>query len=154
GAKRSRRYLSASCRASACALALLAACAAPSRARNETRMTDQKADATTPVEAPGSPAGEGERARATPGGRPLLSLWRPEDGEPGPFIREHFLADPTSRDRTFDRFEWVFEELDGHFLEAGRALHWGQDVEGPVASIDDLLAQVDPGAHLSDDLFQ
>ena len=57
-------------------------------------------------------------------------------------------------DALFARLEATFEQVDGLSNELGRALRWHADVDtGPNLPVDELLAAVDPGAHLTDDLF-
>src|SRR5688572_4739045 len=58
--------------------------------------------------------GEAHRARLERGIDQVAALWRPEDGDLGAFVREHFLADPAALDATFARLEQSFETIDGH----------------------------------------
>ncbi|MBX5483414.1 MAG: hypothetical protein IRZ16_16455 [Myxococcaceae bacterium] len=98
--------------------------------------------------------GEAQRARIHRGLMQVAALWRPEDGDLAAFAREHFIADPAVLAATRDRLEWVFEQLDGHELEIGRALRWPAEVDvGPVLPVDPLLGAFDPAAHLNEDLF-
>ena len=101
--------------------------------------------------------GEGERARIERGVAQVLSLWRPSDGDPAAleaFLAEHFAAGPSARAALLDRFEEALEALDGGFLEQSRALQRRAVLDlGPLLPVDGLLAAVDPGAHLVDDLF-
>nr|WP_153864767.1 MULTISPECIES: hypothetical protein [Myxococcaceae] len=98
--------------------------------------------------------GEAQRPRIERGLRQVAALWRAEDGELAPFAREHFLSDPAKLEATRARLEAVFEQLDGHFNEQGRALRWATDVDvGPLLPVDPVLASVDPSAHLTEDLF-
>ncbi|WP_224362988.1 hypothetical protein [Hyalangium versicolor] len=98
--------------------------------------------------------GEAQRARIERGVEQVAGLWREEDGDLAAFVRESFIADPKILDATFDRFEHIFEQLDGHFNEMGRELRWATDIDiGPLLPVDPLLAAYDPSAHLTDDLF-
>lgn len=99
--------------------------------------------------------GEAQRARIERGVDQVASLWRDEDGDLAAFVRESFIADPKVLDATFERFEHVFEQLDGHFNELGRELRWATDIDvGPLLPVDPMFAAYDPSAHLTDDLFQ
>lgn len=99
--------------------------------------------------------GEAQRARIERGVEQVAGLWRPEDGDLAAFARESFISDPKVLDTTFERFERIFEQLDGHFNEMGRELRWASDIDvGPMLPVDPMMAAFDPSAHLTDDLFQ
>ncbi|MFL5343376.1 MAG: hypothetical protein ACJ8AT_01205 [Hyalangium sp.] len=99
--------------------------------------------------------GEAQRARIERGVEQVAGLWRPEDGDLAAFARENFISDQKVLDATFERFERIFEQLDGHFNELGRELRWASDVDvGPLLPVDPVMAAYDPSAHLTDDLFQ
>jgi hypothetical protein len=98
--------------------------------------------------------GEPQRARIEKGIDQVASLWRSSDGDAAAFMREQFIADEKTLDATFNRFEQVFEQVGGHFLEIGRELKRATDLDvGPLLPVDPLLASLDPSAHLTDDLF-
>lgn len=102
--------------------------------------------------------GAAQVVRIDTGLRQAASLWTAEDGAEADFVRfagENFIADPVELKATFLRLDKTFETLDGAFLETGRDLKWGMDVDqGPMLKVDYLLAEYDPSAHMSDDLFQ
>ncbi|MBL9099782.1 MAG: hypothetical protein JNL82_02430 [Myxococcales bacterium] len=99
--------------------------------------------------------GEAQRARVIRGIDQVAQLWRAEDGDMAAFVREHFMADPQQLDALFGRLEQVFEQVDGHLHEAGREARRATDVDlGPLLPVDPLLAQFDPTAHLTEDLFK
>ena len=98
--------------------------------------------------------GEAARARVERGVDQVAKLWRAEDGDLAAFVRAEFIADPGQLDAVFARLEQVFEQVDGHLHEVGRELRRASDVDvGPLLGVDPLLAAVDPGAHLTEDLF-
>jgi hypothetical protein len=101
--------------------------------------------------------GEGARPRAERGVKQVLAFWRAEDGDAKAreqFVLSAFIADPAVLARTRDRLAEAFEASDGHLLEIGRTWRAGADLErGPELPVDALLAAIDPGAHLQDDLF-
>jgi hypothetical protein len=98
--------------------------------------------------------GEGQRARIERGVDQAAALWRREDGDFAAFAREQFLPEGKDLDKTFARFEAHFEQIDGHFLEIGRALRTPSDLDvGPLLKIDPIFAAYDPSAHLSEDFF-
>ena len=84
-------------------------------------------------------------------------MWRAEDGSEADrkkLVAEEFAPAGAALDGVFARFEAMFEQLDGHFLEIGRALQWHTELDlGPVTSLDKRMAEFDPAAHLTDDLF-
>ena len=63
-----------------------------------------------------------DRARLGRGLDQIAALWRPSDGDLVAFAREHFLPSGRELDATFDRFEHILEQVEGHELEIGRAL--------------------------------
>lgn len=98
--------------------------------------------------------GEAQRARIERGVAQVAALWRAEDGDLQKFVTEHFLADPKAIDALFDRLQKQLEQVDGHGLELGRSLRWDVEVDtGPQLPVDSLLAAFDPGAHVTEDLF-
>ncbi len=101
--------------------------------------------------------GEAQRARAERGVRQVASLWGPSDGDPAAlrsFVESQFASDPGALTAMLGRFEEALEALDGGFVEQNRALsrHAVLDL-GPMMEVDRLLAALDAGAHLADDLF-
>ena len=145
-------------------LALLAlatvACAATPPARIPAAAPQSVAPVVAPVD-PGALVaalvkkhGEGARARAERGVRQVAALWRPEDGDVAAFVERAFIADPRELDALLARLSGAFEQIDGHLLEIGRALgSWSELELGPEMDIDQALAGLDVGAHLSEDLF-
>jgi hypothetical protein len=98
--------------------------------------------------------GEAARARIERGVDQVAALWRKEDGDLAAFALESFVSDPLVLDATFERFEANLEQLDGHFLEMGRALKRATELDvGPTLQVDPLFAAFDPSAHLTEDLF-
>lgn len=98
--------------------------------------------------------GEARRAEIERGVDQVASLWRAPDGDLAAFCLEHFAPDAAARDRLFARLEAALEQVDGHFLELGRSMRWGSEVEdGPQLPVDKLLGAYDAGAHAIDDLF-
>ena len=101
--------------------------------------------------------GPGERERIDRGVGQVLRSWRPADGDPtafSAFVQAEFLPQGERLDQTFDRLEFALERLDGYLTSLGRDLRQGTDLEiGPLLPLDERLASWNPGAHVSDDLF-
>ena len=98
--------------------------------------------------------GEGRRAEIERGVDQVASRWRTTDGDLAAFCLEQLAPDGKARDALFVRLEAAIEQMDGHFLELGRTMRWGSEVEaGPQLPADRLLAAYDAGAHAVDDLF-
>lgn len=99
--------------------------------------------------------GDAQKARLDRGVDQVASLWRKEDGDLLAFAKENFLTDPKDLDLAFDRYEKNFEQIDGHFLEIGRELRKGTELDlGPMQKqLDPLFAAWDPSAHVVEDLF-
>ncbi|MCC6807022.1 MAG: hypothetical protein IT381_06340 [Deltaproteobacteria bacterium] len=99
--------------------------------------------------------GAAHEARITKGVDQLAALWRKDDGDLAAFAKEHFIADPKQLDATFERFEQILEQTDGHLLEIGRELRRATELDiGPLLPVDPLFSAFDPSSHLTDDLFQ
>ena len=91
------------------------------------------------------------------GVRQTAAFWGEKDGSPeefAKFCQLNFIADPERRQALFQRLETNFETLYGHLnrirLEFNRPLHLDQ---GKILPIDQRFGQIDPAAHVSDDLF-
>jgi len=101
--------------------------------------------------------GDAQRARIERGLAQVASLWRAEDGSPADFeafARANFAGDAATLDQVFDRFEFIFESIDGHMLEIGRDLARQATLEvGPLLPMDSTLAAYEPAAHIAQDLF-
>ncbi len=102
-------------------------------------------------------ANDADRARLAQGTRQVAAAWRAEDGsaaDRAKLIEEEFAPAGAPLDGVFTRFEEILEQLDGHFLEIERALQRRVELDvGPVTPLDKRFAELDPAAHLTDDLF-
>jgi hypothetical protein len=87
----------------------------------------------------------------------VARFWRADDGDAAAFegfVRRQFAAGAPARDALLDRFERLFEQIDGHMTELTRELKVQADLDqGPILPVDELFAGYDPGAHLGDDAF-
>jgi hypothetical protein len=98
--------------------------------------------------------GDAERARIERGIDQVASLWRAADGDLQAFAVAQFVPHGKPLDALFARLQAQLEQIDGHVLELSRTLRWDSDVDtGPQLAVDSLLAAVDPGAHVIEDLF-
>ena len=109
--------------------------------------------------------GEAERARIARGLTQVSKFWRQDavgdagkaDGDAAAlaaFVRDNYAGNAAARDALFSRMEFAFESLDGHLHEIGRDFRRQSDLDlGPIHAFDETLAAYDPGAHVSDDLF-
>jgi len=98
--------------------------------------------------------GDAQRADIERGIAQVASLWRKADGDLVAFATSQFVPAGKERDALFARFEATTEQIDGNFLEIGRATRWGTEVEeGPILPVDELLASWDAGARLTEDMF-
>jgi hypothetical protein len=104
-----------------------------------------------------APLSDADRARQERGAKQVAAAWRPEDGSDADkkkLVAEELAAAGAPLDGLFTRFEEALEQLDGHFLEIQRALQRRVELDlGPVTSLDKRMAELDPAAHLQDDLF-
>jgi len=101
--------------------------------------------------------GESERARIEKGVGQLVDFWRAEDGDDEAFetfTLNNFAARGEKLDAMFNRFETLFEKLDGHMNEIVLAFRKQSDLDlGTIYPFDESFAGYDPGAHLTSDLF-
>lgn len=99
--------------------------------------------------------GEAHAAAIEAGVDQVGTLWRVSDGDLAEFCLAQFLPDQPARDKLFERFQEINEQMRGHFLELGRTTRWHTEVDtGPIAPVEPLLAAFDPGAHVTEDLFK
>ena len=99
----------------------------------------------------------GETPGSARGRQQASALWRPADGDAAAFeafARANTAADAAARSELFTRLSGALVSLDGHMHEAGRELRMHVDLDsGPILAFDEILAGYEPGAHLTDDLF-
>ena len=102
--------------------------------------------------------GEAQRPRIRRGLRQAANLWRSEDGDAvafGQFARTHFAGDEATLDAMFERYEYLLERLSGHMNKLVQELRRHSDLEhGPILPFDLLFAGFNPGAHITEDMFQ
>ena len=102
--------------------------------------------------------GEEQRARLQRGMQQVGNFWRSEDGGASDFeafVRTHFMGNQEGLDAMFDRFQYLFEQLDGHMDKVTLELRRQSDLDlGPILPFDEIFAGYDPSAHLSDDFFK
>lgn len=139
----------------ACLIALLLSPAVAPAAPRPAKIMSQSKEAATLKSKLLEKHGPELKPRIERGVDQVAALWRKEDGDLVAFGLEHFIADPSTLDAVFERYETVFEQLEGHFYEISRALRWASDVDvGPLLPLDPLLASYEPAAHVTDDLFK
>lgn len=101
--------------------------------------------------------GNNQLARLERGLKQVASFWRAEDGDATvfeEFVRGAYAGDQAAADTMFNRFESLFEQLDGHMHEINRAFTTQTDLDlGPVLPFDEIFAAYDPAAHINDDFF-
>jgi hypothetical protein len=101
--------------------------------------------------------GESQRPRLQRGLRQTADFWRSDDGDRAAFetfVRRNFAGDQATLDVTFERFDKLLEQLDGHLLEVLLAFREQSDLDvGPILPFDEKFAAYDPWAHVGDDFF-
>ena len=101
--------------------------------------------------------GDEQRARLERGLRQVSSLWLVEDGgaaEFEEFVRAHFMGTQENLDAMFSRFQYLFEQLDGHMNKISLEFRRQSDLDqGPVLPFDEIFAGYSPSAHVTDDFF-
>ncbi len=85
------------------------------------------------------------------------ALWRAADGDAAAFeafAKANTVSDAALRQELFARLSGALVTIDGHMREAGRELRMYVDLDsGPIQPFDEVLAAYEPGAHVTDDLF-
>jgi len=101
--------------------------------------------------------GEAQKPRIERGVQQAAAFWRPDDGGAEEFVKFcklGFIADPDRLLTLFKRVEGNLEVLYGHLnrisLDLKRPLQLDQ---GEILEIDQRFGQLDPAAHVSDDMF-
>lgn len=101
--------------------------------------------------------GEEQKARIDHGVRQAAAFWRAEDGGAEEFVKfckSSFRSEPAALESLFQRLDANLETLYGHLnrvsLEFKRPL---QEEHGEILPVDERFGQIDPAAHVSDDLF-
>jgi hypothetical protein len=101
--------------------------------------------------------GPTQETRIREGVAQVAQRWWADDGDGAAFAsfcESNFVADPAQLAAAAARFERVFEQTEGRLHEVRRELLTPLDLDtGPVQPVDRLLATLDLGAHLRDDLF-
>jgi hypothetical protein len=99
----------------------------------------------------------GETPEQARGKKQAAALWRAADGDASAFeafARANSAADAAARQALFARLSSALVTLDGHMREAGRELRMHVELDsGPILPFDEVIAGYEPGAHLTDDLF-
>jgi hypothetical protein len=101
--------------------------------------------------------GAQQRERLVRGMDQVADFWREEDGGAEvfeEFVAANFAGDRDTHDATFERYEFVLEQVQGHMAEISRAMSRQADLDiGTLYPFDRVMASYSPSAHLSDDFF-
>ncbi len=101
--------------------------------------------------------GKADEMRIYKGVDQAAELWRNDDGHDSTFVNfcmESFTPSGPELDTLFDRFNYYFENLFGHYnmltIEMMRNLH---EPRGNIKPIDEMFGSYDVTAHFSEDMF-
>src|SRR5437870_3366566 len=72
--------------------------------------------------------GEPQRERIERGVDQVAGLWRKDDGDLAAFVKDNFLVSPDDLATTLRRFEYNFEQIDGHLQEIVREIKTPNDL--------------------------
>ena len=137
-------------------LGLLVALAVTARAQSGGAVGEEVARVT--VQRLVTRFGQAQETRASLGVAQVAQRWRAEDGDNAAFsafCEEQFVAEPKALADAFSRLQTVLEQVDGHLHEVRRELLTPQDLDtGPLGPVDRLLANLDLGSHVTEDLFR
>jgi hypothetical protein len=101
--------------------------------------------------------GAAQEERIRLGVMQVAGRWTAEDGDFRvftAFCTNNFMTDSKVLTAMFERLQVVSEQYLGHLLEVRRELLTPLDLDtGPVTEVDRLLSNLDPFAHITDDLY-
>ncbi|MCK4579620.1 MAG: hypothetical protein KAU50_12580 [Candidatus Marinimicrobia bacterium] len=101
--------------------------------------------------------GEAQRPRLQKGMQQAANFWLAEDGDQAvfrDFVRTHFAGDEATLDAMFERFQYLFEQLNGHMNKVILEFRRQSDLDlGPILPFDRIFAGYNPAAHITDDLY-
>lgn len=101
--------------------------------------------------------GEAQRPRITRGLLQVTKFWRKEDGDAAAFeafVLQNFAGTQESLDTLFNRFEHLFEKLNGHLAELRYEFRLQTDLDrGPILPVDEVFSAYELSAHINDDFF-
>jgi hypothetical protein len=101
--------------------------------------------------------GASQRPRIQRGLHQVSEFWRAKDGDAAAFedfVRANFAGDQATLDTTFNRFQRLLEQLNGHMHEIVREFRQQLDLDlGPILPFDETFGGYDPSAHILDDFF-
>jgi len=102
--------------------------------------------------------GEAQKLRIERGVQQVAAFWRADDGSVEEFVKFcklGFIADPERLQALGERIAANFETLYGHLNRVSLELKVPLQLErGEIQPIDLRFGQLDPAAHVSDDLFE
>lgn len=144
--------------ASICAVMILL-CSLPGSAGKNTRQPSWMEGSVMKLEEEFvSKYGEGQRDAIKRGLAQVSELWTQEDGDSGvleKFVLENYAGEPAVRDAMFNRFEFLFEQVEGHMNQIALAFRSQADLElGPLYPFDLAFAGYNPGSHILEDFFK
>jgi hypothetical protein len=101
--------------------------------------------------------GQSQAERIRRGVQQVAERWWESDGDDAAFVafcEAGFVAEEAELAAAFARIEAVLEQVDGHLHEVRRELLTPLDLDtGPLSRVDRLLADLNLGAHVDEDLF-
>lgn len=101
--------------------------------------------------------GEAQRSRVHRGLSQVGQFWRKEDGDAAAFeafVLQNFAGTQEALDALFNRFELLFEKLNGHLTELRYEFRLQTELDrGPILPVDEAFAAYEPGSHITDDFF-
>jgi len=98
---------------------------------------------------------ESEYGRLERGITLIAPLFTSEDGDLKAFVRENFIKDRETLDKTFDRFVQNMEVLNGSMLLISREIAKPLQLDiGEPLKIDYIFGEYNPAAHIIDDFFR
>jgi len=85
-------------------------------------------------------------------------FWREEDGNSDlfeKFVLDNYAGKPAMRDAMFERFEVLFEQIEGHMNQITLALRAQADLAlGTLYPFDRIFAGYSPASHIKEDFFK
>ncbi|MDX9931692.1 MAG: hypothetical protein RB294_03845 [Bacteroidales bacterium] len=136
---------------------LFSACSPKNDKEKKSMSSLKKETVTTAKDSLMAKFGKTDEIRITKGVDQAAEMWRMEDGADSTFIRfcmDNFTATGPDLDTLFDKYNYYFEQIYGHYnmmtIELMRNIH---EPRGTVMPVDEMFGSWDVTAHFAEDMF-
>ena len=136
---------------------LFSACSPKKDKEKKSMSSLKKETVTTAKDSLMAKFGKTDEVRINKGVDQAAEMWRKEDGADSTFIRfciDNFTATGPELDTLFDKYNYYFEQIYGHYnmltIELMRNIH---EPRGTVKPVDEMFGSWDVTAHFAEDMY-